>query len=182
MLYGRSYDVGHRLAQVGPFSQAPDAKAPCDCDSPLFYDRRMTKPELLRALQTEIHRHTFDYYVENPPSMAEGGKGVVVPGCPACRRRNAVTQNAFRSGLVRGAFPPATNATVAGALVYFSYTTADQFSSAPHDKVVRLVLPSKNGLAPSPETPENHSPPNPIFLLSSAVIPPSFWNRSASLC
>ena len=47
----------------------------------------MTKPELLRALQTEIHRHTFDYYVENPPSMAEGGKGVVVPGCPACRKR-----------------------------------------------------------------------------------------------
>jgi hypothetical protein len=39
----------------------------------------MTKPELLRALQTEIHRHTFDYFVENPPSMAEGGKGVVVP-------------------------------------------------------------------------------------------------------
>lgn len=47
----------------------------------------MTKPELLRALQKEIHRHTFDYYVENPPSMAEGGKGVVVPGCSTCRKR-----------------------------------------------------------------------------------------------
>jgi hypothetical protein len=26
----------------------------------------MQKSELLRALQTEIHRHTFDYFVENP--------------------------------------------------------------------------------------------------------------------
>ena len=47
----------------------------------------MNKAELLRALQAEIHRHTFDYFVENPPSMAQGGKGVVVPGCPACRKR-----------------------------------------------------------------------------------------------
>jgi len=47
----------------------------------------MKKSELLRALQTEIHRHTFDYLVENPPAMAEGGKGVVVPGCPVCRKR-----------------------------------------------------------------------------------------------
>jgi len=64
----------------------------------------MTKPELLRALQTEIHRHTFDYYVENPPSMAEGGKGVVVPGCPACRRRiNTMAQ--FLDHLSRDVLP-----------------------------------------------------------------------------
>ncbi len=47
----------------------------------------MLKSELLRALQTEIKRHTFDYFVENPPAVAKGGKGVVVPGCPACRKR-----------------------------------------------------------------------------------------------
>jgi hypothetical protein len=47
----------------------------------------MKKSELLRALQTEIRRHTFDTFVENPPSMAEGGNGVVVPGCSACRKR-----------------------------------------------------------------------------------------------
>jgi hypothetical protein len=53
----------------------------------------MKKSEPLRALQTEIHRHTFDYFVENPPSMAEGGKGVVVPGCPPCRKQiNAMAQ------------------------------------------------------------------------------------------
>lgn len=47
----------------------------------------MKKSELLRALQTEIRRHPFDTFVENPPSMAEGGKGVVVPGCSACQKR-----------------------------------------------------------------------------------------------
>ena len=47
----------------------------------------MLKSELLRALQTEIRRHTFDYFVENPPAMARGGPGVVVLGCPACRKR-----------------------------------------------------------------------------------------------
>lgn len=47
----------------------------------------MRKTELLWELQTEIRRHTFDYFVDNPPSMAEGGKGVVTPGCPACRKR-----------------------------------------------------------------------------------------------
>jgi hypothetical protein len=47
----------------------------------------MLKSELLRALQGEIRRHTFDYFVENPPAMANGGHGVVVPGCPACRKR-----------------------------------------------------------------------------------------------
>jgi hypothetical protein len=47
----------------------------------------MKKSELLRALQTEIRRHSFDTFVENPPSVAQGGKGVVVPGCPTCRKR-----------------------------------------------------------------------------------------------
>jgi len=57
----------------------------------------MTKAELLRALQTEIHRHTFDYFVENPPSMAEGGKGVVVPGCPPCQKRINLKGDALHS-------------------------------------------------------------------------------------
>jgi hypothetical protein len=47
----------------------------------------MKKSELLRALQTEIRRHTFDTFVENPPSIAQGGNGVVVPGCSACQKR-----------------------------------------------------------------------------------------------
>jgi hypothetical protein len=40
----------------------------------------MKKSDLLRALQTEIRRHTFDTFLDEKPSMAQGGKGVVVPG------------------------------------------------------------------------------------------------------
>jgi hypothetical protein len=41
----------------------------------------------LREAQAELSRHTFDTFVDEPPSMAQGGKGVVVPGCPACSKR-----------------------------------------------------------------------------------------------
>jgi hypothetical protein len=47
----------------------------------------MKKTELLRALQTEIRRHDFSTFLTEKPSMANGGTGVVVPGCPACRKR-----------------------------------------------------------------------------------------------
>ena len=51
----------------------------------------MNKQELLRALQVEIRRHGFDTFVDEPPSVAQGGRGVVVPGCPACRKRFQTT-------------------------------------------------------------------------------------------
>jgi hypothetical protein len=47
----------------------------------------MKKSELLRALQTEIRRHDFSTFLTEQPSMANGGPGVVVPGCPACKKR-----------------------------------------------------------------------------------------------
>lgn len=42
----------------------------------------MKKSELLRALQSEIRRHDFSTFLTETPSMANGGPGVVVPGCP----------------------------------------------------------------------------------------------------
>jgi hypothetical protein len=51
------------------------------------------KSALLRALQQEIRRHDFNYFIHEPPSIAQGGKGVVVPGCPACMKRiNTMSQ------------------------------------------------------------------------------------------
>jgi hypothetical protein len=47
----------------------------------------MLKSDLLKALQTEIRRHDFSTFLTETPSMANGGPGVVVPGCPACRKR-----------------------------------------------------------------------------------------------
>ena len=48
---------------------------------------QMLKSQLLAALKAKIQRHDFSHFVENPPSVVQGGKGVVVPGCPACRKR-----------------------------------------------------------------------------------------------
>lgn len=43
----------------------------------------MKKADLLRALQSEIRRHDFSTFLDENPSTAQGGPGVVVPGCPA---------------------------------------------------------------------------------------------------
>jgi hypothetical protein len=48
----------------------------------------MLKSELLHAIQQEIQRHDFSHFVERPPSVSQGGKGVVVPGCPTCKKRS----------------------------------------------------------------------------------------------
>jgi hypothetical protein len=45
------------------------------------------KSILLAAIQKEIHRHDLSYFVDEPPSVEQGGKGVVVAGCPACKKR-----------------------------------------------------------------------------------------------
>lgn len=67
----------------------------------------MKRSDLLRALQGEIKRHTFDYFVENPPT-AHGGHGVVVPGCPACHKRlNTMAQ--FLDHLADDVLPPLVN-------------------------------------------------------------------------
>ena len=47
----------------------------------------MNKTNLLRALQAEIRRHDFGTFVDEPPSVAQGGKGIVVPGCTVCKKR-----------------------------------------------------------------------------------------------
>ena len=35
----------------------------------------------MAAIQKEIQRHDFSYFVDEPPAVAQGGKGVVVSGC-----------------------------------------------------------------------------------------------------
>src|SRR5260370_20965137 len=62
------------------------------------------KSVLLRALQQEIRRHDFSCFVDQPPSVAQGGKGVVVPGCPTCKKR-INTMNQFVDHLAEDAMP-----------------------------------------------------------------------------
>lgn len=46
----------------------------------------MDKSKILLTAKAELLRHTWDTFVDDPPSMAQGGKGVVVPGCPRCKK------------------------------------------------------------------------------------------------
>jgi hypothetical protein len=55
------------------------------------------KSILLAAIQKEIQQHDLSYFVNDPPSVAEGGRGVVVAGCPACKKRINTMQQFLRS-------------------------------------------------------------------------------------
>jgi hypothetical protein len=62
------------------------------------------KSVLLAAIQKEIQKHDLSYFVNEPPSVAQGGKGVVVAGCPACKKRiNTISQ--FLDHLTKDAMP-----------------------------------------------------------------------------
>jgi hypothetical protein len=65
----------------------------------------MQKSALLAALQREIYRHDFGTYVDNPPTIAQGGRGIVVAGCPACKKR-LQSMNEFLRHLAEDAMPP----------------------------------------------------------------------------
>jgi hypothetical protein len=41
----------------------------------------MQKSALLSALKAEIQRHDFSHFVDDPPSVAQGGKGMFVADC-----------------------------------------------------------------------------------------------------
>jgi hypothetical protein len=47
----------------------------------------MDKKKILAAAKTELHWHVWDTFVDHPPSVAQGGNGVVVTGCTACKKR-----------------------------------------------------------------------------------------------
>jgi hypothetical protein len=41
--------------------------------------RTILKSQLLAEIQAELHRHDFDSHVDEPPSVAQGGRGLVLP-------------------------------------------------------------------------------------------------------
>jgi hypothetical protein len=69
----------------------------------------MLKSELLRVLQQEIRKHDFDCFVDKPPSMPQGGRGVVVPGFPGCRKQFQ-TMNQFIEHLAQDVLPKVMDA------------------------------------------------------------------------
>ena len=61
----------------------------------------MLKSKLLAEIQAEIYRHDFGTFVDELPTIAHGGSGVVVAGCPACKKR-LFSMNQFLDHLAQG--------------------------------------------------------------------------------
>jgi PEGA domain len=73
------------------------------------------KSVLLAAIQQEIQRHDFSHFLDEPRSIAQGGKGVVVGGCPACRKRINTTSQ-FLDHLANDAMPALLDIALASGL------------------------------------------------------------------
>ena len=65
----------------------------------------MRKSDLLRALQAENSRHDFSTFLDAEPSFANGGPGVVTPGCPACKKK-FYTMSMFIRHINEDVLPP----------------------------------------------------------------------------
>jgi len=59
------------------------------------------KSILLAAIQNEIQRPDFSYFVDEPLSVAQGGRGGVVAGCTACKKRINTMQQFLECRLYR---------------------------------------------------------------------------------
>jgi hypothetical protein len=65
----------------------------------------MNKANLLKTVKTEFMRHSWDTFVEDPPSLARGGSGAVVQCCPRCRKR-LDSNHQFMQHLADDVLPP----------------------------------------------------------------------------
>jgi hypothetical protein len=62
------------------------------------------KSELLEAAQHELMKHHWDTFCTQPLSIAQGGTGVIVPGCVHCRKI-IYTNNQYLSHLALDVLP-----------------------------------------------------------------------------
>jgi hypothetical protein len=65
----------------------------------------MDRAKILLTAKAELMRHEWDTFVDEPPSVAQGGKGVVVAGCPRCKMRLNTTDQFLRH-LANDVLPP----------------------------------------------------------------------------
>jgi hypothetical protein len=71
----------------------------------------MDADTLIRAVQTELQKHSFDTFPDELPLMSRGGRGVVVSGCPACKKRFQ-SLNQFVTHLSEDVLPTAIRGAV----------------------------------------------------------------------
>jgi len=51
----------------------------------IFFRVMDAHAQIAEAIRAEFQKHRFDTFIDEPPSIAQGGKGVVVPGCAVCK-------------------------------------------------------------------------------------------------
>jgi hypothetical protein len=71
-----------------------------------------TRSELLEAAQHELMKHHWDTFCTQPLSIAEGGKGVIVPGCVRCKKL-LYTTNQYLSHLALDVLPQIIDRAIA---------------------------------------------------------------------
>jgi hypothetical protein len=47
----------------------------------------MDDAKIIAAVKEEMAEHDWTTFVDDPPAIGRGGQGVVIPGCPKCRKR-----------------------------------------------------------------------------------------------
>jgi hypothetical protein len=60
--------------------------------------------KIIQIAREEMQKHSFDTFVDKPPSMAQGGRGVVTSGCPGCKKRFQ-SLNQFMEHLISDVMP-----------------------------------------------------------------------------
>jgi hypothetical protein len=106
---------------------------------------------ILQTAQRELNRHSWEHFVDNPPSIAQGGRGVVVPGCRACKKV-INTSNGFVEHLVNDVLP---------GILEAAHQSRVMFNASSSDAV----------LGSSASWSERRCQPNPSQLMSSQYQP-----------
>jgi hypothetical protein len=73
----------------------------------------LDRDELIRVAPEEMQKHSFDTFVDNPPSVAQGGRGHVVTGCPVCKKKFQ-SLNQFTEHLISVVMPVIADRTLDG--------------------------------------------------------------------
>jgi hypothetical protein len=72
----------------------------------------LDREKILSIARQEMGVHSFDTFVDNPPSIAQGGRGVVVSGCPHCKIKFQ-SLNQFMDHLMDDVLPVIADRSVA---------------------------------------------------------------------
>jgi hypothetical protein len=73
----------------------------------------MDREKLIRVGQEELEKHDFSTFVSNPPAIALGGRGVVVSGCPGCKKQMQ-SLNQFMRHLAEDVLPVIADRALGG--------------------------------------------------------------------